>query len=46
MRRDLPSSTTDPKLTGGTPEVAHNLTTVWNCTKAKNSFTIIVSHSP
>jgi hypothetical protein len=28
---DLPWSKTDPKLAGGTGEIAHNLTATWDC---------------
>lgn len=41
----LASSTTDPKLTGGTASVAHNLTVEWDCA-ATSSPTKIASHSP
>jgi hypothetical protein len=41
----LPSTTTDPKFTGGTPNVDHDLTVEWDCKFAKSK-TKIVSHKP
>jgi hypothetical protein len=43
--RSLPSTTTDPKLAGGTPDVDHNLTVEWDC-RFSISKTKIVSHKP
>ena len=40
-----PSTTTDPKLLGGTPNVDHDLTVEWDC-KFSKSKTKILSHKP
>jgi hypothetical protein len=43
--RALPSTTTDPKFTGGTSNVDHDLTVEWDCRFTKSK-TKIVSHRP
>jgi len=41
----LPSTTADPKFTGGTANVDHDLTVEWDCTLSSGK-TKIVSHTP
>ncbi|HEY1279281.1 MAG TPA: DUF4157 domain-containing protein [Acidimicrobiales bacterium] len=41
----LPATTTDPKFTGGTPNVDHDVTVEWDCRFSKSK-TKIVSHKP
>jgi hypothetical protein len=47
IAHDLPSTTTDPQLPGGTPALAHSISGTWNCCPAgTTSPTTITSHSP
>ena len=42
---DLPSTTTAPKLSGGTPAKTHSLSGTWECCP-KETATVISSHTP
>jgi hypothetical protein len=47
IAHDLPSTTTDPRLPGGTPALAHSISGSWNCCPAgTSSRTSITSRSP
>ena len=47
IAHDLPSTTTDPHLPGGTPARAHNISGTWNCCPAGTTNpTSITSHTP
>jgi hypothetical protein len=46
LANSLPSSTSDPKLTGGTDPVSHELQIKWDCTKCALQRTEIIKQTP